>query len=137
MLRCRLNDDDPAPSLELPDWMFDRATCGRMKLTTAPFVSAEHLLAVRTLLRAQGLATSRQDRVQERHRPTPSPGDADATPPPSEAQPARPVHPAAGATDLGDAVAGDPSQGLGTHGTVAPGGTRPASRRRKRQGGGS
>jgi hypothetical protein len=42
-----------------------------MKLTTTPFVSAEYLLALRTLLRAQSLVASSPDRVHERHRPTP------------------------------------------------------------------
>lgn len=91
MLRCRLTDEDRGPPLELPDWMFDRAVCGRMRLAPTPAVSTDHLLALRALLRGLGAATG--DRVQERHRPTRPPGDADATPAPPEARPAGPVHP--------------------------------------------
>src|SRR6476659_8792190 len=67
------------PPLELPDWLFDRAVCGRMRLTATPVASTESLLALRALLRAAGSATRDRDPVQERHRPTRNSGDADAT----------------------------------------------------------
>ena len=137
MLRCRLNDDDPTPPLELPDWMFDRVACGRMNLTTAPFVTLEHLLALRALLRGQSPAARHPNRVQERYRPINPTGDADANPTPPEARQARSVHPTSAATDLDGTPARDPGQDARPVGSAAPGGSRSSARHRNRQGGGS
>lgn len=49
LLRCRA-DDHSCRSTEIPEWMFDAATCCRMRLASAPIVTCTALHAVRKLL---------------------------------------------------------------------------------------
>src|ERR1700730_10327075 len=51
VFRCTLSGSDASRSVEIPAWMFDRAACGEARLTTAPYVSAAALSALRDLLR--------------------------------------------------------------------------------------
>jgi hypothetical protein len=135
MLRCQLASDDRGPPLELPDWMFDRASCDRMRLAPSPVASADSLLALRVLLNGVGPTTEHRNRVQERHRPTSPSGDADASP--ATSPPARPVHPTTDPPELGRAPARGPSEGANASRPATPGHARPTPRRRRRQGGAS
>jgi hypothetical protein len=51
ILRCRV-EEDSCRSIEVPAWMFDAATCCRIRLESAPVVTCAALLAVRELLDA-------------------------------------------------------------------------------------
>lgn len=50
LCRCRLDQEGYLYTIELPQWMLDRAVCGRMLLAEAPAVSGEVLRELRSLL---------------------------------------------------------------------------------------
>jgi hypothetical protein len=52
IFRCSCNDEPVDRGLELPGWMFDRAACTPMQISSAPLVTASALRALRLLLAA-------------------------------------------------------------------------------------
>jgi hypothetical protein len=136
VFRCRLSEDDATTPLEIPAWMFDRATCSRMRLTVTPRVACEHLVALRTLLRACGTATRTLQGLQDQHRPLNTTGDADATTPLLGGD-SRSVPPAASSTDVDHDSAGGARQGHITARQARSDNDRTASRGRRRKEAGS
>ncbi len=64
------------PLLEIPSWMFDRATCAVMCLSTHPFVSITHLLALKELLTCAARASG-EGVIENQHLDSSRKGDAD------------------------------------------------------------
>ena len=89
LCRCRLEGDHRAKSLEVPQWMLDRATCCRMCLVDGPRVACGDLLRLKELLR---VVAGEGDGVvvENQHRSLIGKGDAD------EKVPELPTHRPAG-----------------------------------------
>jgi hypothetical protein len=64
ILRCR-TEDDSGRSFEVPEWMFDAATCCRIRLASAPIVTYAALRAVRELVEAAERIPARPVRQTE------------------------------------------------------------------------
>jgi len=102
---CRLQGREDRRSLEIPQWMFDRAICAAMCGEQEPRVSWEALAELKTLLEA-GTADSPEAVVQGGH--STSEGDAHV-PPASPATEGRtgPVQPATSDSRLAGPAGGD------------------------------
>src|SRR5215831_5339783 len=75
--RCGLDEERRRRSLEIPTWMFE-AACGSLRLTVAPTVDCDALLAAQAVLRtARGSATD--DERDARHSSVVDTGGADAS----------------------------------------------------------
>ena len=76
VFRCRLDPDESGRTLELPQWMLDRATCCRMQLAAHPTVRVDELRSLQRLLELlrRGEASNA---IEDRHDPFPLKGDAD------------------------------------------------------------
>jgi hypothetical protein len=48
--RCQIGDRDERDRLEVPAWMFDRASCAAMRMVARPWVCSEALTSLRWLL---------------------------------------------------------------------------------------
>ena len=75
--RCSVDENPGARLLEIPQWMFDSATCSRMRPATVPMVSCGALLDLKALLRCAPFPDS-DVVLQGQHRSLLSPGGADA-----------------------------------------------------------
>jgi hypothetical protein len=78
VFRCGLEQNRDAGSLEIPQWMFDRAACARIRTTDSPVASTEALSDLKALLAA---AAGRRDVdvVEAQHPSLSRVGGADAT----------------------------------------------------------
>ena len=77
LFRCSIEENLETRLLEIPQWMFDPATCCRMRLAAVPIVTCKALLDLKTLL--QGTPLPDNDvLLQARHRSLLSSGGADA-----------------------------------------------------------
>ena len=113
VFRCTLDGDPLGQCLELPVWMFDRASCQPMLLAEVPQVSVAALLALKTLL--SDMAGNGFMPGQPSNAPVPGAGrspcpenrrDADATPAPPL------PHPVAGSPAIRPVPSADPGTGL-------------------------
>jgi hypothetical protein len=77
LFRCSIEENLEARLLEIPQWMFDPATCCRMHLAAVPTVSCRALRDLKSLLHCALLPGS-EVVLQAQHRCLPSPGGADA-----------------------------------------------------------
>jgi len=75
--RCSVDENPGARLLEIPQWMFDSATCSRMRPATVPMVSCGALLDLKALLQCAPFPDS-DVVLQGQHRSLLSPGGADA-----------------------------------------------------------
>jgi hypothetical protein len=78
VFRCALEHADVARPLEVPQWMFDAATCCHISLVTTPSVRVPALRELDRLLLAAG-AGERRCVLQAQHLSPPDPGGACAT----------------------------------------------------------
>src|SRR5437588_7433745 len=74
VFRCRVQHGKDARLLEIPQWMFDRASCCLMHLAQSPVVGVAHLRQLHELLHA----TAASPLLEDQHRPFKKKGDADA-----------------------------------------------------------
>ena len=75
--RCILeSDDDAAKSVEIPQWMFDRATCCGTRQAERPIVDSAALLQLKALVSVALVAGERV--LEAQHRSSNGKGDADA-----------------------------------------------------------
>jgi hypothetical protein len=58
LFRCSIEENLEARLLEIPQWMFDPATCCRMRLAAVPTVSCKALLDLKSLLQCTLLPES-------------------------------------------------------------------------------
>lgn len=87
VFHCRLEEESLGRTLAIPQWMFDAATCGLMRVAESPGVSCEALRELRRLL---GWAHQQSDvgMVEASHRVLDRRGESDAQsdmPPPKRA----------------------------------------------------
>jgi hypothetical protein len=76
VLRCHVPGDERRDCLHIPIWMFDAATCTRMRLEPQPYVGLEALDELRAVLE---VATDDGTRARHnRHVPHDEPGGVDA-----------------------------------------------------------
>ena len=136
VFRCRSEPGHEPRSVEVPQWMFDAASCHRMRLGPIPSVSCDALRDLRALLSQTTLA-DRDDLRDAQHQAEHGRGGADAPITPQFAcPPAVPVSPAVAIATMGDISARGPRAGGAVAGSTparAPGRGR---RRRARPGGG-
>lgn len=74
---CKIEGDRGRKSLEVPQWMLDRAICCSMKAVETPLVGVRDLVALKALLRNVALTAS-DELPQDQHRFSMLKGDADA-----------------------------------------------------------
>jgi hypothetical protein len=77
LFRCSIEENLEVRLLEIPQWMFDPATCCGMRLAAVPTVSCKALLDLKSLLQCTLLPES-DVVLQAEHRCLLSPGGADA-----------------------------------------------------------
>ena len=77
LFRCSIEENLETRLLEIPQWMFDPATCCRMRLAAVPIVTGKALLDLKTLLQGTPLPDN-GILLQARHRSLLSSGGADA-----------------------------------------------------------
>ena len=79
MYRCRLIDEQSGRPRDVPQWMFDAATCCSMKACAEPHVTIEALRRLAKLLSEQGDGEDNlmDDSVLEDRRSRSHQGDAD------------------------------------------------------------
>ena len=77
LFRCSIEENLETRLLEIPQWMFDPATCCRMHLAAVPTVAGKALLDLKTLLQGTPLPDN-GILLQARHRSLLSSGGADA-----------------------------------------------------------
>ena len=138
MFQCRLELGQEQRSVEVPQWMFDAASCHWMRLGPIPSVSWEVLRELRALLSSGTLLGDRDELRDAQHQAEHGRGGADATITEQPVcPPAVPVSPAVAIAAVGDlparapradrALAGaTPAQapGRGRRRQSAPGGRR-------------
>jgi hypothetical protein len=66
VFRCTIEDDASKKSLEVPQWMFDRAVCCGMQLVDTPVLAVCELRALKALL-GYASATTGEDLRQNQH----------------------------------------------------------------------
>jgi hypothetical protein len=136
VFQCRLEPGQASRSVEVPQWMFDAASCHRMRLGPIPSVSCDALRDLQAVLSHTPLA-DRDDLRDAQHQAEHGRGGADATITPQvTGPPAVPVSPAVAIAPMGDIPARGPRAGGAVAGSTparAPGRRR---RRRARPGGG-
>ncbi len=122
VFRCALEQADVARPLEVPQWMFDAATCCRTSLTATPSVSIAALRALHALL---GLAAASAGSavLKAEHRSKSATGGAYATP--ARSSPTRSTDAVSSEAD-GAAVAEFSDRGPRPH-TSTSGAVSPAS----------
>jgi len=137
VFRCRLELGQAQRSVEVPQWMFDAASCHRMRLGPIPSVRWEVLRDLQALLSSRTQLAERDDLRDAQHRAEHGRGGADATITEQSACPsAVPVSPDVAVAAMGDLPARDPRADRALAGSTpaqAPGWGR---RRRSRPGGG-
>jgi len=77
VFRCTIEDDASKKSLEVPQWMFDRAVCCGMQLVDTPVLAVCELRALKALL-GYASATTGEDLRQNQHCLSTPKGDVDA-----------------------------------------------------------
>jgi hypothetical protein len=87
--------------LEIPGWMFDRATCAAMSLAEHPSVGVTHLQALKQLLPGAA-GTGRQNLIETQHLDSSRKGDADEEKENATPHPTRPISTTSGHADLVD-----------------------------------
>ena len=80
VFRCGAQHGKDARLLEIPQWMFERASCCLMRLARSPLVGVEHLRQLHELLHAAAASPL----LEDQHRPFKKKGDADAQKLPSQ-----------------------------------------------------
>ena len=80
VFRCRVQHGKDVRLLEIPQWMFDRASCCPMHLAQSPIVGVEQLRQLRELLDV----TTASPLLEDQHRPFKKKGDADEQKVPSQ-----------------------------------------------------
>ena len=79
VFRCRLELGQAQRSVEVPQWMFDAASCHRMRLGPIPSVRWEVLRDLQALLSSRTQLAERDDLRDAQHRAEHGRGGADAT----------------------------------------------------------
>jgi hypothetical protein len=109
MFQCRLELLQEQRSVEVPQWMFDAASCHRMRLGPIPCVSLEVLRELQALLSSRTQLGDRDDLRDAQHQAEHGRGGADATiTEPPVCPPAVAVSPAVAIAAVGDLPARDP-----------------------------
>ena len=111
VFRCALEQADVARPLEVPQWMFDAATCCRTSLTATPSASIAALRAVDALLDLTA-ASAGGGVLKAEHRSKSATGGAYATP--ARSTPTRSTDAVSSEADRA-AVAGFSGRGPGPH----------------------
>jgi len=131
--RCGVDDQCHGRSLEVPAWMFEPARCDHLRMTAAPFVDDQALIALKSVLQ-----TALRADVLEAQHPSLTAGGADATvQPPRTNLATDAVSSAACPPALSDAAAGHPGPGDSPAGPIASVAGRSAARLRRSGGGAS
>ena len=129
--RCGLEAGDiTSRSLEIPQWMFDRAICCGLRRAERPVVDCAALLRLKALLAATSVASDEMV-IEPRHRSSHLEGDADekAAPLPSRAT-AGPVPGASDGAGMADLADGGERAGAAPPGPDVA--DEPGARRRRR-----
>jgi hypothetical protein len=109
VFQCRLEPGQEQRSIEVPQWMFDAASCHRMRLGPIPSVSWDTLRDLQALLSSRTLLADRDHLRDAQHQAEHGRGGADATITEKPVcPPAVPVSPAVAIAALGDIPAPDP-----------------------------
>jgi hypothetical protein len=112
VFQCRLELGQAQRSVEVPQWMFDAASCHRMRLGPIPSVRWDVLRDLRALLSSRTQLADRDDLRDAQHRAEHGRGGADATITEPPACPsAVPVAPDVAVAAMGDLPARDPRAG--------------------------
>jgi hypothetical protein len=72
--RCGVDEQRNDRSLEVPAWMFEPAVCDHLRVSDAPFVDGQALLALKTAVET----ATRADVLRAQHHFLPTAGGADA-----------------------------------------------------------
>jgi hypothetical protein len=133
--RCGLEEERNRRSIEIPTWMFEPATCGRLRVLSVPTVSCDALLELQGLLRT----VQHPDHggvLQAQHRSLLDAGGADATV--REPTPLGATHAVSSpppASVVSDVAARHPREDDPVAGAAAASARRPRSHRRPDEGG--
>ena len=103
--------------LEVPGWMFDRASCAVMRLSEHPYVSAKQLYELRTLLK-YAAGTTGESVIESQHLGLEK-GDADEEREKAQQHATQPVSDASGHADLADPAPRSARESLVASGAVA------------------
>jgi hypothetical protein len=137
VFRCRLEPGQESRSVEVPQWMFDAASCHRMRLGPLPSVSCDALRDLQAVL-SHTLLADRDDLRDAQHQADHGRGGADASITHQVAgPPAVPVSPAVAIASMGDIPARRPRAGGAVAGSTPARAPEPGRCRRSRPGGGS
>ena len=133
--RCGLEEKRTCRAVEIPTWMFESATCSRLRVMNVPLVDCDALSTLTSILRS----TPRSDRgdvLQAQHRSLLTTGGADAMVcEPSTSVSTHAVSPSTPTSIVSEPAASDPTTDYPVAGTVAPRAPRSEARRRPRAGG--
>ena len=133
VFRCALEQADVARPLEVPQWMFDAATCCHTLLTATPSASIAALRALDVLLGLTA-APAGSTVLKAEHRSKSATGGAHATL--KRSTPTRSTDAISPAAD-GSAVAESPSRGPRTHASTSRAVSPTSSSRTARRAGGA
>jgi hypothetical protein len=129
MFQCRLELRQEQRSVEVPQWMFDAASCHWMRLGPIPSVSWEVLRELRALLSSGTRLGDRDELRDAQHQAEHGRGGADATvTEPPVCPPAVHVSPAVAITAVGDLPARDPRADRGFSPSAWSRARRPSTR---------
>jgi hypothetical protein len=104
--------------LEVPGWMFDRASCAVMRLSEHPYVSAKQLYALTTLLK-YAAGTTGEGVIESQHLGSLEKGDADEEREKVQQPATQPVSDAGGYANLADPAPRSARESLVASGSVA------------------
>ncbi len=135
VFRCTIEDDATNKSLELPQWMFDRAVCCGMRLVDTPVLRVHDLRSLKTLL-GHATVTTDDDLRQDRHCLSTPKGDVDAkTAKSSPRSSAGPISSTSNRTPVVNATVENPTAHDSAAGTIAARTPRKTARMRHHKGG--
>jgi hypothetical protein len=135
VFRCTIEDDASKKSLEVPQWMFDRAICCGMRLVDTPVLGVCELRALKALLGHASVTTS-ADLLQDQHFLSTPKGDVDAkTEKSSPDSSAGPLSSTSNPPPVVNATVANPAAHDSTAGTPAARTPRKTARLRHRKGG--
>ena len=133
--RCGLEEERTRRAIEIPTWMFESATCSRLRVMRVPLVDGDTLCTLKTVLRSTS-RSGRRDVLQAQHRSLLPTGGADAMVwEPSASLSTDPVSSSAPTSIISEPATGDPKTDDPVGRTVTPRAPRADARRRTRAGG--